>query len=146
MTPGRLRDASGFTLIEVIITIIAAAIVGAIFANFMGYGMSRTVRSVEMVKGEADAERIMDRIIADYVFRMNADSATALGLMKTDVDNGVYGAIVSARYITFDSGGNETTDSGGLNRTLKVSIAASGNDIVALLTRSRASSSPAIAF
>jgi hypothetical protein len=99
-----------------------------------------------MVKGEADAERLMDRIIADYVFRMNADSTTALGLMKTDVDNGVYGASVSARYIIFDSGGNETTDSGGLNRTLKVSIAASGNDIVALLTRSRSSSSPAIAF
>jgi prepilin-type N-terminal cleavage/methylation domain-containing protein len=146
MTLGRMRDSRGFTLVEVIVTVIATAIVGAIFVNFMGYGMSRTVRAVEMVKGEADAERLMDRIIADYVFRMNADSATALGLMKTDVDNGAYGAIVSARYITFDPSGNETTDSGGLNRTLKISIAASGNDIVALLTRSRSVSSPAIAF
>jgi prepilin-type N-terminal cleavage/methylation domain-containing protein len=146
MTFGRLHDARGFTLIEVIITVIAAAIVGAIFANFMGYGMSRTVRSVEMVKGEADAERLMDRIIADYVFRMNADSATALGLIKTDADNGIYGAIVSATFIAFDAGGNQIADSGGLNRTLRISIAASGNDIVALLTRSRSASSPAIAF
>lgn len=146
MTRGRMRRNSGFTLVEVIITVLVAAIVGVIFVNFMGYGMSRTVRSVEMVKGEADAERLMDRIIADYVFRLNADSAAALGLMKTDVDNGVYGAIVSAAYITFDPSGNETPDSGGLNRTLKVSIAASGNDIVALLTRSRSASSPAIAF
>jgi prepilin-type N-terminal cleavage/methylation domain-containing protein len=146
MTPGRLRDSNGFTLIEVIITVIATAIVGAIFANFMGYGMSRTVRSVEMVKGEADAERLMDRIIADYVFRINADSATALNLMKTDVDNGAYGTIVSATFIIFDPGGNQITDSGGLSRTLKISIAASGNDIVALLTRSRSSSSPAVAF
>ena len=76
----------GFTLIEVIVTIMATAILGVIFINFMGTAMSKSVRSVEMVQGEASAEAVLERIIADYVLKMNQDSATALGLIKTDID------------------------------------------------------------
>ena len=93
-------DQGGFTLIEVIVTIIAAAIVGVIFINFMGTAMSKSVRSVEMVQGEASAEATLERIIADYVQKMNQNNATALGLIKTDIDNkSVYGDNVTATYV-----------------------------------------------
>ena len=89
-------------------TIIATAILGVIFINFMGTAMSKSVRSVEMVQGEASAEAVLERIIADYVLKMNQNNATALGLIKTDIDNkNVYGDNVSAAYIIFDSSGNE---------------------------------------
>ena len=140
-------DQKGFTLIEVIVTIVAAAIVGVIFINFMGTAMSKSVRSVEMVQGEASAEAKLERIIADYVLKMNQNNATALGLIKTDIDNKiVYGDNVTATYIIFDSTGKEVPDLAGPYRTLKVTIAASGNDLVTLLTRSRNANSPPILF
>jgi prepilin-type N-terminal cleavage/methylation domain-containing protein len=148
----RKLNQRGFTLIEVIVTIIATAILGVIFINFMGTAMSKSVRSVEMVKGEASAEAVLERIIADYVLKMNQNNATALGLIKTDIDNkNVYGDNVSAVYIIFDSG-NESLDSGAWidsvepYRTLKVTVAAAGNDLVTLLTRSRKANSPPVPF
>jgi prepilin-type N-terminal cleavage/methylation domain-containing protein len=136
----------GFTLIEVIVTIMATAILGVIFINFMGTAMSKSVRSVEMVQGEASAEAVLESIIADYVLKMNQNNATALGLIKTDIDNKTYGDNVTATYIIFDSGGIEAADTAGLNRTLKVTVAAAGNDLVTLLTRSRNANSPPVPF
>ena len=62
------------------------------------------------------------------------------------IDNKIYGENVSAAYVAFDSGGNQVSDASGLNRTLRVTIAAAGNDLTTLLTRSRDSDSPPIAF
>ena len=62
-----------------IVTIIATAILGVIFINFMGTAMSKSVRSVEMVRDEATAEAPLERIVADFVFEMNqADPSQAL--------------------------------------------------------------------
>jgi prepilin-type N-terminal cleavage/methylation domain-containing protein len=138
-------DQKGFTLIEVIVTIIATAILGVIFINFMGTAMSKSARSIEMVQGEASAEATLERIIADYVQKMNQDNATALGLIKTDIDTKTYGDNITATYITFDSG-NAVPDLVGPYRTLKVTVAAAGNDLVTLLTRSRNANSPPVSF
>jgi prepilin-type N-terminal cleavage/methylation domain-containing protein len=136
----------GFTLIEVIVTIIAAAIVGVIFINFMGTAMSKSARPVEMVQGEALAEATLERIISDYVLKINQNDATALGLIKTDIDSkAIYGANVTAAYVDFDTNGNEISDSSKL-RTLKVTVAVAGNDLVTILTKSRKAGSPAMPF
>ena len=147
----------GFTLVEVIVTIIATAILGVIFINFMGTAMSKSTRAVELVQGEASAEATLERIIADYVFKINQNSSTALGLIKTDIDLPIqkYGTNVSAGYIVFDSAACvppvanlecSKNDTSGLNRTLKVTVAASGNDLTILLTPSRDANSPPVAF
>jgi hypothetical protein len=60
-----------------------------------------------------------------------------------------YGPKVTCYFITFDTSGNQTQYTGAdenLKRTLKVTVAAAGNDLVTLLTRSRTSSSPPMAF
>ena len=146
----------GFTLVEVIVTIIATAILGVIFINFMGTAMSKSTRAVETVQGEALAEATLERIIADYVFKINQNSSTALGLIKTDIDPiQKYGTNVSADYIAFDSAACvppvanlecPKNDTSGLNRTLKVTVAASGNDLTILLTPSRDANSPPVSF
>jgi prepilin-type N-terminal cleavage/methylation domain-containing protein len=138
---------SGFTLVEVIATLLVTAILGAIFIQFMGTAMSKSVRSVEMVQGEASAEAVLERINADYVLKMNQDNTTALGLIKTDIDNKtVYGNNVTASYIVF-VGGTEVPDLVGPYRTLKVTVAAAGNDVVTLFTRSRRDpTSPPVPF
>ncbi len=147
----RSKASRGFTLIEVIATVIVAGIMGAIFIQFMGTAMSRSSRSVEIVRGEAAAEAVVERIVADYVEKMNADADTGLGLMKTAIDGKTYdvsaaGVTVTAGYIAFDTNGNEIPDSGGENRTLKVTVAAPGNDLITLLTNSRLPDSPPVPF
>ena len=143
------RSASGFSLVEVIATILMTAILSAVFINFMGSAMSRSVRSVEMVRGETDAESVLERITADYVLKMNQDSATALGLMETAINTppkSVYGPTVSARYVYFDAGGNELLYTGTSPLTLEVKVAAAGNDLIVLLAKTRNPNSPPVPF
>jgi prepilin-type N-terminal cleavage/methylation domain-containing protein len=137
----------GFSLVEVIATILVTAILGAIFINFMGTAMSKSTQAIDVVQGEAAAEGVLERIVADYVLKMNQNFATALGLVKADIDSKtVYGANVTAVYIQFLASGSEDPGFSGTSRTLKVTVAAAGNDLTTLLTESRDASSPKIAF
>lgn len=142
----RKPDSTGFTLVEVIATILVASILGVIFINFMGTAMSKSTQAIDLVQEEAASEAVLERIVADYVLKMNQDSSTALGLMKTDIANQVYGANVTAVYVNFDASGNPVVLSSGTSRTLRVTVAAKGNDLMTLLTQSRATNSPKIAF
>jgi len=147
---GRGGFPQGFTLVEVIATILVTAILGAIFINFMGTAMSKSTRAIDLVQDEAASEAVLERIVADYVLRMNQDYSTALdGLdgIKARIANKVYGAKVTAVYINFDATGNPLYLSSGTSRTLQVTVAAAGNDLTTLLTQSRnATASPRIAF
>ena len=62
---------NGFTLIEVIATIIVMGILAAFFIHFMGTALNDSWQSVEVVADEARAEGLMERIIADYVEQIN---------------------------------------------------------------------------
>lgn len=144
----------GFTLVEVIVTILATAIMGAIFINYMGTAMSQSTRAIEHVRGEAEAEATIEWIVADYVLEMNKNYATALdyataltNIKKYVEQDKRYGGNVSAGYVTFDSNGNEAADTTGKNHTLKVVVAAAGNDLTTLLTKSRTETqNPAVPF
>lgn len=129
--------AHGFTLVEVIVTILMAAIMGAFFIQFMGTAMSRSTRAVENVHDEAAAEALMEQIVADYVAEINKDDPSlALGTIKSKS----YGAGVAMEYITFNSSGVEQT--AGLSKTLKVTVQAPANNLVTLLTESRQAGPP----
>jgi prepilin-type N-terminal cleavage/methylation domain-containing protein len=128
----------GFTLVEVIVTILAAAILGAIFINYMGTAMSQSTRAIEYVRGEAAAEATLEWIVADYVFEINSDFTTALDNIKKYVEQDKrYGSNVSVGYVIFDTNGIAGTDTTGSKSTLKVVVAAAGNDLITLLTKSR---------
>ena len=147
-------DQEGFTLIEVIVTIIAAAIVGVIFINFMGTAMSKSVRSVEMVRDEATAEAALERIISDYVFEINnkVDPKDALKNIqdKTSAYVTLFKLPITIDYFEFVITGNianEKVPKPPLSNTLKVTVKASGHDFVILLTQSRTTGqSPTVAF
>jgi len=146
---GREGFPQGFSLVEVIATIMVTAILGVIFVNFMGTAMSKSTQAIDVVQGEAAAEGVLERIVADYVLRMNQDYSTALGGpdgIKTRIDSKVYGANVTAVYIQFLASGSENPGFSGTSRTLKVTVAAAGNDLTTLLTETRGANSPAVAF
>ncbi len=135
---GKGGFSKGFTLIEVIVTILMAAIMGAFFIQFMGTAMSKSSRAIENVRDEATAEGIMEQIVADYVAEINkTDPTAALNTMTGKT----YGTDVTMQYITFNSSGAEQTAT--LSKTLKVTVKAPGRDLVTLLTESRQAGPPA---
>ena len=132
---------SGFTLIEVIATIIVMGILAAFFIHFMGTALNDSWRSLELVEGEAKAEGLMEKIIADYVRKINTNPDTALAIIlsressyENDPD---YGLPVSMQYIVFDASGAEQPDNSGENRNLKVTVEPPGYNLTTVLTRSR---------
>jgi len=132
---------SGFTLIEVIATIVVMGILAAFFIHFMGTALNDSWRSVELVADEAKAEGLMEKIIADYVERINAIPNTALAVIlsrESSYENdGDYGMPVSMQYIVFDASGAEQPDNSGENRNLKVTVEPPGYNLTTVLTRSR---------
>ncbi len=142
---------NGFTLVEIIITLVAAGILGAIFINLMGTALSASWNSVEMVREEADGVKVMEMIIADYVFEINTDPANALTTMITNNTNGNYTTAigldhisVDMDYIDFDSSGNAVPSA--LSDTLKVTVKVEGKDLINILTSSRAATDPLLRY
>ena len=137
---------NGFTLIEVIATIIVMGILSAFFIHFMGTALNDSRQSLEQVADEARAEGLMERIIAEYVELINDDDpAAALGIIKgrestTYESDDDYGLPVTMEYIVFDASGAEQPDTGGENRNLKVTVEPPGYNLTTVLTRSRTDS------
>ena len=67
-TNPELGRQSGFTLLEIVVTLIVAAILGAVLVEFMGTAMTRSAEPLIAVKKTADLVGVMEHISADYDF------------------------------------------------------------------------------
>lgn len=131
----------GFTLIEVIITLVVAAILGTILVQFMGTSLTRSAEPVIMVQEGFSLSEVMEKITAHYKYLLATDS-NPLTSFKTDIENGnvsentpYFGNYsIQTKYITF-SGGNETPDTVGGNMILKVIIYKGDQSLAALFTK-----------
>jgi prepilin-type N-terminal cleavage/methylation domain-containing protein len=133
---------NGFTLIEVIVTIIVMGILAAFFIHFMGTALNDSWQSLEQVADEAKAEGLMEKIIADYVEKINRNDPNAAlgeikGLESSYENDADYGLPVTMEYIVFDVNGDEQADTGGENRNLKVTVEPPGYNLTTILTQSR---------
>jgi len=126
----------GFTLIEIIATIMMAGILGAIFIQFMGTALMRSGDAVNIVRDEASIEGLMEEIISDYLKEINKDTPeNALSIIKAKS----YGSEVTMEYIQFqcDEEGDCTEQPSGSSNYLKVTIQSTGHTLTAVLTKSR---------
>jgi prepilin-type N-terminal cleavage/methylation domain-containing protein len=135
---------SGFTLIEVIATIIVMGILAAFFIHFMGTALNDSWRSVQLVADEAKAEGLMEKIIADYVERINdnnPDAALAAikSLESSYESDPEYGLPVTVEYIIFNAG-NEVVVDPTTSNNLKIVIEAPSRNLTTILTKSRTDS------
>ena len=67
------RKHRGFTLIEVIVTIIMAAIAGAVVFAYMGPMLTRSHEPIIMVEDLAEAVDVMEEITAEYQRYLSGD-------------------------------------------------------------------------
>jgi prepilin-type N-terminal cleavage/methylation domain-containing protein len=137
MKPTRLNIATsgGFSLIEIIATIIIMGILSAFFIHFMGTALDDSWKSVELVAGEAEAEGKLEEIIAYFTSKINDDTEldTALSSVVSE-----FSGDATMNYITFNGSGDEVADNGsGGYRILKVTVEAPGNNLTTILTKSR---------
>ena len=131
----KIADKSGFTLIEIIVTLVAAGILAIFYFHFMGTAMDFSWKSVELVAGEAEAEGKIEEIIAYFTSKINDDSDLTNALSKVVTE---FSGNATMNYIVFNSTtGNEENDISGTNRNLKVTVEAPGNDFTTILTKSR---------
>jgi len=144
------RAQSGFTLLEVIVTIMIAAIMGVFFAQFVGTSVIHSTDPVHRLQNLSGATHIMEYMSADYK-RLAATQSNFLAIFKDYVTNGntamkppgfegypYYGAydIVTSRYVRFNSSRVEEDDPDQLTgRVLKVTIRRGDQTVTALFTR-----------
>jgi prepilin-type N-terminal cleavage/methylation domain-containing protein len=128
---------SGFTLIEIIVTILLASVLASLMIQFMGSALTGSSRPVEIVRDSADMEALMEEIISAYVKEINTNVADPLPKIVTN-----YGSRsnVTMWYITFTNGVESPkppTLPGTVTDTLKVTVQSAGHSLVTLLTNSR---------
>jgi prepilin-type N-terminal cleavage/methylation domain-containing protein len=146
----RINKNDGFTLIEVIVTLIVASILGTMLVTFMGTTLTGSVQPLLRVQNANIAGQVMENITADYN-KLNWDdigagTTVALSTLKTHVQNGnvstntpYFGAytIVYNDYVTLNSDGATApiADTTGNNRTLRVSIKQGSQTLTTLFTK-----------
>ena len=121
----RKINSEGFTLVEIIVTIVAVGILGAIFINFMGTALQSSWNAVEIAHDEANTEKVLEQIVGEYVVLINGNNpANALNSIATTYGGAtIDGVGITTQYITFDSSGNE--QAGGTDY-LKIVLQVSG--------------------
>lgn len=71
-----LKNKAGFTLIEVIVSLIVAGFLGAMLVAFMGTGMMHSANPVVIAQNGTYLNAIMDKMTSDYVYNMSHARAT----------------------------------------------------------------------
>ena len=143
------RGQGGFTLLEVIVTIAIAAIMGVFFAQFVYTGVTHSADPVYRLQNLSRTTHIMEYMTADYK-RLAATQSNFLSIFKDYVGYGYttakptgyegypyYGSyqIVYNDYVKFVSGVEQAETDPSNQRVLKVTIRRGDQTVTALFTR-----------
>ena len=133
MRVARQDRAPGFTLIELIITLVMASILAAMFLPYLGRTFARSHLPRIWLQDAYSLQTVMENIISAHTGTLD-DLSAAIGTEGSSQANsfGSYD-VIHNRFVGFDGGGNETT-APGTNNLLKVSVQ---NDLGDVLTRVR---------
>ena len=136
-----LKAECGFTLLEIIISFIIAALLGSMLVEYMGTSLTRGGESVVMVQDEFLLNGVVEKITADYE-NDYLKGAYTFDTLKINIENGnvdtstpYYGDYaVQTGYIVF-TGGNEAPDGTGDNRVLKVTLSSGNQSLVTVFRK-----------
>jgi len=123
----------GFTIVEVIITLVVAAIVGTMMYTTLGktlYGSSEPI--FRMQKSFA-LQQVMENMITAYEKTYGGDIEDlkiAIGTEGNDLKDNAFGqyTVVENRFIKFESNVQQNIATGELRNLLKVTIKNSNNE------------------
>lgn len=131
----------GFTLLEIIVTLVVAGVLAAVVVQYVGDNLGRSAQPLVTMQRGLTLNQIMESMVADYR-KLQAEDDTPLVTFKGYVESGnvlgntpYYGDYTyETSYIAFSSG-SETTDSSGNNRVLKIKLTYNQQTLIALFTK-----------
>jgi len=133
---------SGFSLIEIIIALLVASLLGTVLIQYMSTSLTKSAEPVIMIQKGYALNQVMESMTADYK-NLLLTATDPLTTFKNYVENGnnpgntpYYGEAyaVQTEYIVFN-GGNEGPDTLGGNLILKVTITLNEQSLTALFTK-----------
>lgn len=129
-------NTEGFTLIEVIITIVVAAILAGLFVTYIGPNLIGSSVSAARAQDHYELMGIMEKINKDYVQLMKDEDPNVLDTLQSRIAAGNYGAYTqSTKFITFDASNTEQSAETPGSNTLKVTITKNDQTITSLFTK-----------
>ncbi|WP_372681862.1 type II secretion system protein J [Desulfosarcina sp.] len=130
-------DQTGFTLIEIIVTLTVTAILSVMLAQFMGTSLSRSAEPIVSMQEGMALQNVFESMNADYKQLLLSDT-TPLDTFKNRVETaGFYGTYIltDSKYILFDGNQVEVPCSTPGCRILKVTISMGDHSLTSLFTR-----------
>jgi prepilin-type N-terminal cleavage/methylation domain-containing protein len=130
----------GFSLIELIVTLLVAAILGTFLVVYMGTGIVKSGIPIIWVKQEFTVYEIMEKITADYQNALKT-SPFSLDTFKAQIDsaakvNALYGSNIDSSTVVntgFPSAGG--TETGTDPNIIKVTLRKGDQSITVLFTQ-----------
>ena len=131
----------GFTLVEILVTIMFAAVLAAVLFQFLGTSMTQSAMPINLAKEGYNLNQILEKMTAHHKKLIVTDT-TPLATFKTHIENGnniantpYFGSYtVQTSYITLN-GGIEAPDVSGGDRLLKTTLTVDRQSITILFTQ-----------
>jgi len=123
--PGKCTASDGFTLIEIVITIVIGAVLGALIVPFLSKALTASSEPIQRLSSAMDLKLVVENIIEKYEQNPTdlASLKSAIGDEDTTQSNS-YGSyeVVSNRYIKFSSYNDTSITGGDPENLLKVTV------------------------
>lgn len=119
------RRSRGFTLIEIIVAVVIAGLLGALLVNMLGTSLLRGSSASITASESAQAESIIEQVVAKYVEHVNANTSGSLAYIQTQ-----FPANATLSY-------NTDTIDGGVTSVLRVTATVGSSSATTLLTQAR---------
>jgi len=133
MTSLLFRNQRGFTLLEIVVTLTVAAVLGTIIVLYMDTSLTRSVEPITLIQKTFALNQVIEQVTADYNTLLDTDN-NPLSTLKNNIENTTnYGQDSGqADFITF-SGFTESSNEGD-RRILKAVITLDNRSITLLFT------------
>jgi prepilin-type N-terminal cleavage/methylation domain-containing protein len=130
---GIRKQSTGFTLLEVIVTIVVASILGTLLIEFMMTNLSGSAESVVSLQTECQIEKALESITRDYRNWLRDNPNENLNLFKALVDGNTY----ANPPVTVQTDANFEVDSGNDSdiEILRVTVSDGEQNLMALFTK-----------
>ncbi len=136
----------GLTILEIIVTIVVAAILGTVLVQVMSTSLTRSSVPITLLQNTYSASQIIEEMTADYedLYENVNEKEYDISTLNTYIANGnvssntpYYGpySVDEIDYIRFDASNIQEPDPSGDNNILKVSISSNNQSLTVLFTK-----------
>lgn len=128
------RRNGGFTLIEVIVSLVVAGILGTFLITFLGTGITKSSVPVFWVKTQYELSEVMDKITADYSVAVSGESFD-INDFKDQIEADYAEYIRGISFTDFSWNGANYEESGTDGNIMKVTLGTGAHSLMALFTQ-----------